>query len=333
MALPSFLPPEAARVSEPAALRVLGNLRRCAITVETPELRAEVQTSFWQNEDAVDDAPSILFLHGADSSVLEWRYLVEKLGSSYACTALDWWSGGFTERGPITRRLVAGGSADPAPWTLVRQHIYAFWRQQLHSKPMVLVGASLGGAVALDFAQAHPGAVSSLVLVDAGGESYKAPPPEIVRALAPAVLGVKSLAAWVQRQLPSEDSLLASLHRTQPDWIDSYAAYLASGGYVCRVGPELIRTIEQPTLVIWGADDPILPLSDAFDFRDDLPACAGIRQGAGAGHSPHLDDPAAVAGHIARFVEDPNRAQRIVGRLLERVRSRRARTREGELYE
>tara|TARA_B100000780_G_scaffold207815_1_gene148074 strand:- start:69 stop:212 length:144 start_codon:yes stop_codon:yes gene_type:complete len=37
----------------------------------------------------------------------------------------------------------------------------------------VLVGASLGGAVALDFATTHPEAVSKLILIDAGGESFK----------------------------------------------------------------------------------------------------------------------------------------------------------------
>ena len=38
-------------------------------------------------------------------------------------------------------------------------------------------GASLGGAVAMDYALAHPESVESLILLDAGGESYAQPDP------------------------------------------------------------------------------------------------------------------------------------------------------------
>jgi len=311
--LPAYLPDEAYDINEPAALRVLGKLRREAVQVNTTELQAVVPTTFWSSEHAGAGVPKVLFLHGADSSVLEWRYVADKLGGTgCSCTAVDWWTGGWTERAPITQRLVASGSVDPAPWTLVRQHLHAFWRQQLDGAPVVLVGASLGGAVALDFAAAHPEAVRALVLIDAGGESYKAPPPAVVRALAPAVLGVKSLAAWVQRRVPSEAARLASLHRTEAGWADAYGAYLASGGYACRVGPPLIRTVAQPTLVIWGAQDPILPLTDAYSFRRDLPKCVGVREVANAGHTPHLDDPERVTALLREFVEDLE-GMRIVG--------------------
>lgn len=36
-----------------------------------------------------------------------------------------------------------------------RAHLFAFWREKVQ-RPMVLVGASLGGAIALDFAMEHP---------------------------------------------------------------------------------------------------------------------------------------------------------------------------------
>ena len=82
-------------------------------------------------------------------------------------------------------------------------------------------------------------------------------------------------------------------------------AYLASGGYQASVTPELIRTLTVPTLVIWGADDPILPLSDAYAFERDLgSSCYGVREVSGAGHSPHLDDPVAVTKHVSAFLEE-----------------------------
>ena len=59
--------------------------------------------------------------------------------------------------------------------------------------------------------------------------------------------------------------------------------------------------MSQSTLVIWGSEDPILPLSDADEFERLLPRCAARHVIDGSGHSPHLDNPAPVAELIAGF--------------------------------
>ena len=302
--VPTWLPPAAQEINEPSAVKVIGRLRRRPVVVDTDELSADILTSYWRtNEYAKESSPKVCFLHGADSNCFEWRYVAEKLGAKGAdCIAVDWWTGGWTDREPIRRRLADADGTEP--WTLVRQHLRAFLWQQYGDEPFVLVGASLGGAVAIDYATAHPDSVCGLVLVDAGGESYKAPPPDVVRALAPAVLAVKSLAARVQALLPSEGSRIGGLHRAEPSWSEAYGAYLASGGYVRHVGPGLIRQVTVPTLVVWGTDDAILPLSDAYAFERDLGAsCAGVKEVAGAGHSPHLDDPETVATLLLSYIE------------------------------
>ena len=49
-----------------------------------------------------------------------------------------------------------------------------------------------------------------------------------------------------------------------------------------RVGRERIRLVPQETLVIWGTNDDILPLADAYAFEADLPRCVGVREVGGA---------------------------------------------------
>ena len=248
----------------------------------------------------------LLFLHGADSNALEWRHVMRALASPEAgaldCTSLDWWSGGFTDREPITQ-VLQGQPTPPQPWVLVREHIRSFWEQQLGAEPVVLVGTSLGGAVAIDFAASHPEAVAALVLVDAGGQSYKSPSPDAVTALAPVVLQVKRFAAFVQSRVPAEDTRLVALHRSEPGWLEAGAEYLRSGSYQRAVGPELIRKVPQRTLVVWGEDDDILPVEDAAAFERDLVDCAGVEIIPGSGHSPHLDNPRPVTEKIRSFVE------------------------------
>jgi pimeloyl-ACP methyl ester carboxylesterase len=295
-------PRDGGTINEPCARWALSRMLRADVEVSTPELRATVPTVFMRPtpSDERSDAPVVLFLHGADFSCLEWRFLLERLcADGVDCVALDWYSGGWTDRTQINARLEA---AAVAPWTLLRQHLRAFWEQQLRGRPVVLVGASLGGAVAIDFASTHPEAVSRLVLVDAGGQSYKAPPPALVSALAAPVLAVKSAFQAVQAALPDDASRIVSLHRAQPGCYEAGLAYLRAGSLQRRVGPERIRTLPQETLVIWGEDDDILPLADAYAFEADLRRCAGVRVVPGSGHSPHLDNPEAVLSHLREFL-------------------------------
>ena len=69
-----------------------------------------------------------------------------------------------------------------------------------------------------------------------------------------------------------------------------------------RVGRPLIKTVAQPTLVVWGTDDDILPLSDAYAFEQDLQQCVAVKEVAGSGHSPHLDNPDVVVNHLKEFI-------------------------------
>ena len=61
-----------------------------------------------------------------------------------------------------------------------RKVMYDFWKQYIGT-PVVLLGGSIGGAFAIDFALEHPDAVEKLVLVDpqVGYSSCLAPPPPI----------------------------------------------------------------------------------------------------------------------------------------------------------
>lgn len=332
---------DAPGVTDADALWALGRLQRCSVTVSTPELDEAVPTSFFR---AGEGSPGrrALFLHGIDSSCLEWRSTARRLSTrGVDCTAVEyatsrartrrplnqtrartrrplnhtrppaqppsspsWWGGGWTERRGVTAALQRPGVE---PWTCIRQHLHAFWEQEMGGVAVDLVGTSMGGAVAIDFATTHPEAVANLVLIDAGGESYAAPPPAITRALVHtgACAWLMSALALVQPRV-SQAGLLGSLHRAQPGWRDAYLAYLASGGYELRVGPERIRSIRQPTLVLWGADDPVLPVADAAAFRRDLgPRCVDVVEFDGSKHSPHMDNPAAVEAALAPFLGSP----------------------------
>ena len=102
-----------------------------------------------------------VLLHGFDSSCLEYRRLFPKLEENgaevYALDLLGW---GFTDG-------LDDGIGDYSPEAKCA-HMYAWWKQNVN-RPIVLAGASLGGAAAIEFASRHPEAVARLVLIDAQG--------------------------------------------------------------------------------------------------------------------------------------------------------------------
>jgi len=175
----------------------------------------------------------------------------------------------------------------------------------------VLVGASLGGAIALDFAAAYPDAVKSLVLIDAQGFIDGAGPmggfPKPL-----ARLGVKLLGSKPLRQLANELSyfdkprfatedamLIGRLPVLCPGWEDSNLDYMSTGGFSPSA---LVPKVTCPTLVLWGEADKILdPKLYAQRFVDEMPN-AKLTMVPECGHVPHLEQPGFTVSAIAGFL-------------------------------
>lgn len=154
---PDFIPPEAADITEPAAQAMIAAMRRVAL--EVPGL-GTAQTAYVGPAAPTPGRPAFVLLHGFDSSCLEFRRfhpLLSALGDVYAVDLAGW---GFTDCGFDRNPEQALGPAQK------RAHLRAFL-QQVVGRPAALVGTSLGGTVAIDYAVNHPEDVERLVLIDA----------------------------------------------------------------------------------------------------------------------------------------------------------------------
>jgi pimeloyl-ACP methyl ester carboxylesterase len=147
----AFMPPELSEITEPAARRMAERMQRAPIAV--PALPGgPLPTAFVppSGEHSDGDAPPVVLLHGFDSSSLEMRRLHPLLESEVEAWAVDLVGWGFTDHSVFASNkdlaLTPAGK---------RAHLYAFWKEKVR-RPMVLVGASLGGAIALEFALEHP---------------------------------------------------------------------------------------------------------------------------------------------------------------------------------
>ena len=208
---------------------------------------------------------------------------------------------GFTARS-------AGVSVNPVT---IKQHLYGVW-QQLFDRPIVLVGASLGGAIAIDFALTYPQCVSRLVLIDSVGFSGSFP---IGRLLFPPVdylatrwlairkrAALQALAASATPNLALIDAIRCSLlHQAMSGWEESIISFTKSGGYANL--SQRIAQISHPTLVLWGEQDDVLGIEDADKFARAI-ANSQLKWIKQSGHTPHLDQPQASADAILPFCRE-----------------------------
>lgn len=280
------------RLRDRAAIQLLEQMQHEQI----PLTSTAIDTAYVQQGQ---HHPSILLLHGFDSSLLEFRYLMPLLSTHYQTWAIDCFGFGFTQRSQTL----------PVHPITIRQHLYQTW-QFLINEPVILVGASLGGAIAIDFALNHPNCVSKLVLIDSVGFSgsfsigqWIFPPFDTI-----AVEWLrlrKWMALTAAETMPNSDQHLIDaircslLHHDVSGWSDATISFTKSGGYW-----ELSRKIAQvqhPTLVLWGETDDVLGTGDAEKFRDAIKNSQLIWM-QNCGHNPHLEQSQVTAEHILNFI-------------------------------
>ncbi|KAL5123383.1 2-hydroxy-6-oxononadienedioate/2-hydroxy-6-oxononatrienedioate hydrolase [Glycine soja] len=264
---PSFLPRELHTIQDPFARKFALRIQRLPVPVRFSE--NPIMSSCVKPLVQTKETPVVL-LHGFDSSCLEWRYVLPLLEESgietWAIDILGW---GFSDLGKLP----------PCDVVSKRDHFYQFWKSYIR-RPIILVGPSLGSAVAVDFAVNYPEAVEKLVLIGASvyseGTGKLATLP---RAVAYAGVG--------------------RLHCFLPWWDDATVDFMTSGGY--NVSP-LIGKVKQKTLIIWGENDRIISNKFAVRLHCELPD-AIIRQIPNCGHLPHLERPDSTIKLIVEFVQ------------------------------
>ncbi|XP_059648769.1 alpha/beta hydrolase domain-containing protein VTE7 [Cornus florida] len=296
---PSFLPKEVERINDPFARKLAARIQRLPVQVSFSE--SSIMSSCVKPLLQTNTNPVVL-LHGFDSSCLEWRYtlpLLEEAGlETWAVDVLGW---GFSD----LERLPSCNVASK------RNHLYQFWKSYI-KRPMILVGPSLGAAVAIDFVVHHSEAVDKLVLIDASvytegtGNSSRLP-----QAVAYAgVYLLKSIPLRLYATYLAFNGLTFStsldwtnvgrLHCLLPWWENATINFMNSGGYDVS---SQIEQVKQKTLIIWGEEDQIISNKLAVRLHCELPN-AIIRQIPGCGHIPHVEKPTAVAKFILEFVQD-----------------------------
>ncbi|HEY9698433.1 MAG TPA: alpha/beta hydrolase [Trichocoleus sp.] len=283
-------------IRDRTAIELIQQIQHYTLSVSLQHQTISVSTAYVHRACPTTNTAPILLLPGFDSSLLEFRHLLPLLSTQQSVWAVDRFGSGFTE-------FVPGIAVDPGS---IRQHLYAVW-QAFIQRPVILVGASLGGATAIDFTLHYPELVRSLVLIDSVGFSGGFPIgqflPDFVCDWGADWLFVRKWAAIGAASVFPDPALTdaircAQLHQAMPGWKQAIVSWTQSGGYDDLHSK--IQAIKHPTLILWGEKDDVLGIADAHQFEQAIEQ-SKLQWIKHCGHTPHLEQPQQVASAIQTY--------------------------------
>lgn len=256
------------------------------------------------------DGPPVVLLHGIGRSLEDWAETIGPLSQGHRVYAPDMIGFGYTDKPDVPYSLAG-----------LARFVAHFLDAAGESRPVVLVGNSLGGAVAQQFAVGYPERTRGLVLVNSAGFGREVAP--ILRALAVHGVGERLLRPHprtARRVVQSlfHDPSFATEERVQqaldlarqPDSARAFLRVLRSIGTWRGGRPEWradlarrLAPLRVPTLIVWGDRDRILPAHQLDAARAGHPH-ARVHLFRDTGHLPQLERAEEFGRLVSDFLQE-----------------------------
>ena len=279
----------------------------------TPTLQYRTIHGYRRAYRVAGSGPAILLIHGIGDNSTTWSTVQSKLAQRFTVVAPDLLGHGKSDkpRADYSVAAYANGMRDLL--------------SVLEIDSVTVIGHSLGGGVAMQFAYQFPQLVNRMILVGAGGVTKEvnvalriASLPMGSEALAllrlplvlPALQAIGRISGGlfgstdVGRDIPNMLRILADL--PEPTASAAFARTLrAVVDWRGQVETMLVRcylTQSVPVQLIWGSKDSVIPVSHAEMAHAAMPG-SQMEIFQGSGHFPFHDDPDRFVEDVQKFIE------------------------------
>jgi 2-hydroxy-6-oxonona-2,4-dienedioate hydrolase len=237
---------------------------------------------------------NLLLIHGLGASAERWEHVIPQFAKNYRVLVPD---------------LIGFGLSDKPLVDYTTDYLSDFIRKflkKLNINSVSIIGSSLGGQIGAEFTYQNNSMVEKLVLISPSGimkHSTPALDAYVMAALYPSDssasnafqimsgsknIDKKTIKGFVQRmKLPNAKMAFMSTLLGLKD---------------AEIISEKLVSITSPTLIIWGENDPIIPIKYAQSFVSEIDDCRFVKM-ENCGHTPYVESPDEFYKIVSDFLK------------------------------
>jgi pimeloyl-ACP methyl ester carboxylesterase len=287
-------------------------VRTAPLAAKIPDYEVQYRTVHGYRRAFVDigKGPAVLLIHGIGDNLDTWRQVIGALARDHRVIAPDLLGHGRSDkpRADYSVAAYANGMRDLLSVVEVER--------------ATVVGHSLGGGVAMQFAYQYPERCERLVLVSTGGVSHEVHPAlrlaatpaadlflPLLRLAMARVIGVGAVRAmeWMKTDLGRDAEHILRMFDALPDatarraFVRTIRAVVDWRGQAITMLDRCYLTRGMPTLLVWGAHDAVLPIHHAKIAHAAMPSSRLVVFD-DAGHFPHHSEPERFISVLRDFL-------------------------------
>jgi len=241
-----------------------------------------------------DSGNFLVLIHGLGASAERWNKVVPIFEKFYHVIIPDLIGFGLSDK-PV---------ADYTPEFFL--NFLEKFLDVLKIKHPVIIGSSLGGQISAEYTSAHPKDVKKLVLVSPAGAMKQSTPTldtYIMAALYPNEQSAKHAFEMMESSGKEVEPEIVQRFVERMQLPNAKLAFMSTilGLKNSDVITPKLHSIQCPVLLIWGSDDPVIPIEHADLFASYIANCT-FRKMDGCGHTPYVQDPDTFSSIVLDFL-------------------------------
>jgi pimeloyl-ACP methyl ester carboxylesterase len=255
-------------------------------------------------------APTVVLVHGlGQRASRDWLPVVQVLAEHYQVIVFD--LPGFGRSGRVNTALSPKRQADFLHW-LIKQHT---------NDPVIVVGHSLGAAIALRHSHDYPEQVARLLLIDAAGllettvfsrhlmrvDDNAGAPYGLQGLSSNGIRFINHVSGKFQDLMASRARALSAMVRSDTARGLLYRDSSSVNAALALVNEDFspfVRGIRVPVWMLWGENDPVAPVRTGIALRWLLPQ-SQLQILTGVGHVPMSAATAETGAWLLKSMQEP----------------------------
>ena len=239
---------------------------------------------------------TLILVHGLGASAERWEKVIPLFEKHYRVIVPDIIGFGHSDK-PLTDYTIE----------FFTEFLQSFL-DVLDIKNPIIIGSSLGGQISAEYAAENSQNVEKLILVSPSGimkQSTPALDAYIMAALYPNEQNTKNAFEVMEDSGKLVETKIIDNFISRMKLPNAKLAFMSTilGLKNAPIITTKLQKINVPTMVVWGSDDPVIPIQFSKDFLTSINNCE-LYEMSKCGHTPYVQEPELFASKVLEFLNN-----------------------------